>query len=365
MKLFPQLFLGHLLVVIVALAVLFLVVELLAPSFYRHHVEQMVALIGPEGAALRPDLEGGMRATLTSALLASIPMAVLVALGAALVTSRRIVRAVRLLQSGSHDLAGGHYARRLPELGRDELTDLAHNFNTMAASLERFEQDRIALIANVGHELRTPLAALRGYTEALDDGVLPPEQASPAIRREVRAMERVAADLSLVSRVEAGRVELHPTLFPADHLLDAAVERFGSAYQDRGVHLATHVTTRDAMVYADFDRAVQVLSNLLSNALRHTPGGGSVTMSAELVEHAVRFTVRDTGGGIPPEHLPRVFERFYRVDVARTRAEGSGVGLTIARGLVEQMGGSITAVSSSGGSEFSFTLPARPSSRSA
>ncbi|EYB67247.1 sensor signal transduction histidine kinase [Deinococcus phoenicis] len=357
MKLFPRLFLGHLLVILVALGALFLVVELIAPSFYRHHVEQMVTLIGPEGRALRPDLERGMRRTLNSALLAALPFAVAVAAITASLTSRRIVRAVRLLSEGSQALAAGQYSRRLPEPGRDELAGLAHNFNVMAGSLERVEQDRVALIGNVGHELRTPLAALRGYTEALTDGVMTPDQAAPAIRREVRAMERLASDLSLVSRIEAGRVELHPTTFGARTLLAAALERFGDAYAGRGVTLTAQALPDDAQVRADFERALQVLSNLLSNALRHTPQGGRVTLAVQAVGGQVGFSVEDTGSGIPAEHLARIFERFYRVDPARTRGEGSGVGLTIARGLVEQMGGHMGVTSDEGGSTFTFTLP--------
>lgn len=355
MKLFPRLFLGHLLVMFIALAVLFVVVELIAPSFYRHHVEQMVALIGPRGQDLSADLERGMRSTVTNALLASIPLAVLAAAVTAYVTSRRIVRSVQVLKEGSQALASGQYDRRLAQEGRDEFSDLAHNFNVMAESLARVEQDRVALIGNVGHELRTPLAALRGYTEALDDGVLPPEQASPAIRREVRAMERLAADLSLVSRVEAGRVELHRTRFGAAQLLEAAAERFGSAYAERDVRLV--VNAADVLVVADFERSLQVLSNLLSNAVRYTPAGGTVTLSARRDGPFVRFAVEDTGSGIPDEHLPRVFERFYRVDAARSRGEGSGVGLTISRGLVEQMGGRIAVESGASGTRVTFTLP--------
>lgn len=212
----------------------------------------------------------------------------------------------------------------------------------------------------MGHELRTPLAALRGYTEALTDGVMAPEQVAPVIRREVRAMERLASDLSLVSRVEAGQVELHPSVFSARSLLEAAAERFGEAYAERGVTLTVQEGQGALEVHADFERALQVLSNLLSNALRHTPQGGQVTLTAEPVGSVgsrVRFTVQDTGHGIEPEHLARVFERFYRVDPARTRGEGSGVGLTIARGLAQQMGGEVGVNSSSSGSVFFFFLP--------
>ncbi|ADV65974.1 sensor histidine kinase [Deinococcus maricopensis] len=360
MKLFPRLFLGHLLVILVALAALFGLAELTAPGFYRHHVEQMVQLLGPEGRALRPDLERGMRRTLTGALVAAVPFAVLIAAVTASVTSRRIVRSVQLLSDGSQALAAGQYGRRLPDAGRDELGVLARNFNVLARSLERVEQDRVALLGNVGHELRTPLAALRGYTEGLADGVMTAPQVAPAILREVRAIERLASDLSLVSRVEAGQVALHASTFSAHDLLLAAADRFEDAYRERGVALHRPAHATPLPVHADFDRALQVLSNLLANALRHTPSGGRVTLNADATAGQVTFAVQDTGSGIPPEHLTRIFERFYRVDAARTRSDGSGVGLTIARSLVLQMGGQLSVTSSPAGSTFTFTLP-RPS----
>ncbi|WP_081908965.1 cell wall metabolism sensor histidine kinase WalK [Deinococcus sp. YIM 77859] len=359
MRFFPRLLLSHLLVIGLAVCGLVLSAEWIAPAFYRSHVEQMVRLIGPEGAELRPDLEHGMRQTLTRALLASLPLAILVAAGTALLSSRRVVRSVHLLSEGSRALASGRYARRLPEEGRDELADLARNFNTMAGALERVEQGRVELIGNVAHELRAPLAALRGYADAMTDGVMSPEHAARSIVREVGAMERLVRDLSLVSRVEAGAVELHPSIFPPGRLLAAARERFEGAYADKGVTLEVTLTLGLPDVRADFERASQVLANLLSNALRYTPEGGRVQIGAGLAGTAVQFTVVDTGSGIAPEHLGRIFERFYRGDPARSRTDGgSGVGLTIARGLVEGMGGTLTASSTLGkGSTFVFTLP--------
>ncbi|WP_119674624.1 sensor histidine kinase [Deinococcus sp. RM] len=366
MKLFPRLFLAHLLAVLVALGALLLVAELTLPGVYQHHVDQMVRAMGEPGRALRPDLEAGMRGALTGALLLALPFAALAAALSALLTSRRVVRSVALLGQGSRDLAGGAYARRLPEGGRDELTDLARNFNRLAAALERVEQDRVALIGEVGHELRTPLAALRGYSEALSDGVLPPAQVAPAVAREVRVLERLAQDLSLVSRAEAGSVDLQIEATPVQALLDAARERFADVYAARGVTL--RVGGSGAWVQADPERAGQVLANLLHNAARHTPPGGTVTLEAVPAGSVVALTVRDTGCGIAPAHLERIFERFYRVDEARTRGEGSGVGLTVARALAQRMSGSLSAASCGEGSTFTFTLPraaARPTRRPA
>ncbi len=271
MNFFFKMLLSHVLIVVVALGALLLFAELLAPAFVRGHVEQMVALIGPRGAELRPDLERGVRGTLTSALLASLPLALLVAAVTALPSARRVVRSVGLLSEGSRALASGRYERRLPEEGNDELTDLARSFNRMAAALGQVEQERTDLITNVAHELRTPIAALRGYTEALADGVMEPKAARAALQREVSALERLAHDLSLVSRVERGTLELHVSTFPPADLLQAARERFEGAYDEKGVVLAVQVTSDLPQVRADFGRAAQVLANLLTNALRHTP----------------------------------------------------------------------------------------------
>lgn len=356
MKLYARLFLSHLLVTCIALGAVLLISETLASAFIRHHVEQMVTLIGPDGASLRPDLERGVRRTLTSALLASLPLALVVAALTALFSARRVVKSVELLRDGSHALATGDYGRRLPEKGQDELTDVARHFNRMAGALQQVEQGRIELISNVAHELRTPLSALRGYAEAMSDGVMTPEAVSGAILRETAAMERLAQDLSMVSRVEAGAVELHPSDFaPAALLLDA-YERFVGVYEERGVALIRVEGRALPPITADFERASQVLANLLGNALRHTPRGGQVTLGAEHRGGDVVFTVADTGSGILPEHQGRIFERFYRVDPARTRGDGSGVGLTIARGLATRMGGSLTVDSSSQGSVFTLAL---------
>lgn len=359
---FTRLFLTHLLAALVAVVALLGFAEWLAPRFYQKHIEQMAAAIGPQGPDLHADLERGLRSTLTAAWLASLPLAGLLAAGTAWVVSRRVSRSVRLLARGSREIAQGQYRNRLKVQGRDELAWLAQDFNRMAEALEKVEHSRIELIGSVAHELRTPLAGLQGYAEALADGVLPPEQAAHRIAHEVRAMRRLVEDLSLVSRVEAGAVEIRPQpLDPAEALRQAA-ERFELVFAEQRVALRLDVPPRLPPVWADLERLQQVLSNLLANALRHTPSGGEVVLQAGLVPSGVCFSVRDTGPGIPPEHQARVFERFYRVDSARSRQDGgSGVGLTIAKGLVEAMGGTMGLRSEAGrGSTFWFTLPQPP-----
>ncbi|ADY27795.1 MULTISPECIES: HAMP domain-containing sensor histidine kinase [Deinococcus] len=361
MRFFPRLLLSHLLVILLAAFGIFLLAEWLAPTFYRDHVDhmtQMIATPGEAGSVLRADLEQGLRTTLTRALLASLPLAGGAALFAAWLMSRRMGRSVQLLDEGSRAIAQGDYASRLPEAGQDELSDLAHNFNVMAGTLEKVEQGRIELIGNVAHELRAPLAALQGYADAMQDGVMTSEHAARAISREVGAMDRLVRDLSLVSKVEAGKMELYSITMSPQELLEAAQERFMPFFEDKGVTLVVEVAPLP-LLWADKERSLQVLANLLSNALRHTPPRGQVTVTAKTQGRAVRFMVADTGSGISGEHLPRIFERFYRADPARSRGEGgSGVGLTISRGLVEAMGGEIEVDSTPGkGSTFAFTLP--------
>jgi signal transduction histidine kinase len=358
MRLFPRLLLHHLVVVVVTAAALLVAAELAANPFIQHHVDEMIRLIGPQGGRMRADLTEGMRVTLTRALLTALPLALLLAALTAWIAAQRVTASVRVLQAGSRAIASGEYARRLPERGQDELADLARSFNTMAGTLGRVEQTRVELIGNVAHELRTPVTAARGYVEGAQDGILSAEQALGAVARELATMERLVHDLSLVSRVEAGQVELHVTDVQLAEVLTAAQDRFQLAFEDQNVTLHLGTLPRGLAVQVDPERAQQVLANLLGNALRHTPPGGTVRVTVEAREHRAVVCVADTGSGIAPDHLDRVFERFFRADTARTRGEGSGVGLTIARGLARAMHGDLTVTSQPGqGSRFRWAVP--------
>lgn len=358
MRLFVRLLFAFLLIILLAQLILFLSVEVLVPYTLQGHIANMVRMMGPMGLELRAELEGGVRSALALALLLSVPIATLLSLSAAFLISRRIGLAVRLLAEGSREIAQGRYALRLPEEGGDELSELARAFNQMAKTLEGVERGRVELIANVAHELRTPLAAIRGYAEALQDEALTREEALRGIFRELKSMERLVSDLSLVSRVEAGAVELHLEALEPELLLAEAEERFAMAFKEKGIHLVREKVVLPR-VLADRERVNQVLSNLLSNALRYTPEGGRVVLGAEACPEGVRFYVQDTGPGIPKVYQARVFERFFRLDPARSRQlGGSGVGLTVAKGLVEAMGGRMGLASEEGqGSRFYFTLP--------
>jgi signal transduction histidine kinase len=361
-RLLPRLFLSHASVVALTVVAIFILAELLAPTFISHHVEEMVVLIGPAGRSLRDDLGRGMRDTFTSALLVASGIALCLSFLTAYLAARRVVRAVGLLSAGSLAIAEGNYLRRLPEEGQDELTDLARNFNKMASALAEVEASRIALITNVAHELRTPLTALQGYAEALNDGVMPPAHASAAILRESHAMERLTSDLSLVSRVEAGRIDLQIRTVEVSELLQLTHERFSLLAENRGLTLTVTPTQPALTVQADPERAAQVMANLVGNAVKYTPAGGTIQVMAEPTTHGVAIHVRDDGPGLTPEDQGRIFERFYRTDLSRSRAGasggGTGVGLTIARGLARAMSGDVTVSASTAvGSIFTFTLP--------
>lgn len=358
MRLFPRLLFNHLAVMTLMAMVLIVAAELAAHPFIQHHVEEMVQLLGTSGEGMRADLSSGMRATLTRALLTAVPVALLVATIMAWVAARRVTASVRTLQAGSAAIASGEYARRLPESGQDELADLAHSFNVMASTLAQMEQTRVDLIGNVAHELRAPVAAVRGYVEAAQDGVMSQDSAMSAIHRELASMERLVRDLSLVSRVEAGQLELHLQCTSVESLLEHARQRYAPTFEDKNVRFLVELPPEPLDAWTDPERAGQVLSNVLGNALRHTPAGGQVRVFTQAGADLIRVTVQDTGTGIAPEHLDRVFERFFRADAARTRGEGSGVGLTVARGLARAMGGDLSVTSTLGqGATFAFCLP--------
>ena len=282
--------------------------------------------------------------------------------------SRQVVAPVQEMMTASQRIAEGHYEERVKVAGdvsrgdQDELGQLALSFNRMASQLERTESMRRQLVGDVAHELRTPLTTIKGSMEGLIDGVLPPTvETYQQVYREADRLQRLVHDLQELSRVEAGAFDLDLRQQPVSGLVEAAASRLRLQFEDKNVHLETDVPDDLPRVLADEDRIVQVLINLLGNALQYTPEGGRVQVTARERKGEVYIRVTDTGIGISPEHLPHLFTRFYRVDKSRSRAGGgSGVGLTITRHLVEAHGGRIWAASEGPGmgSTFTFALPA-------
>ncbi|MGH3146392.1 MAG: HAMP domain-containing sensor histidine kinase, partial [Rubrobacter sp.] len=261
------------------------------------------------------------------------------------------------------------YEERVPVAEDDEIGELAKSFNAMAAALEDGEARRRRFVADVSHELRTPLSTLGGYVEGLVDGVIEPgEGAWAPMHAETRRMMRLVDDLQQLARAETGRLTLNAAPFAPEEVARLTVEGVRPLFAEKGVALAgpgdsypsSSLAPGSLRAVGDAQRVAQVLTNLLSNALRYTGQGGQVVVEVGRRGGEAVLMVTDTGAGIPREHLPRVFDRFYRVEAARSRNDGgSGLGLAISKALVEAMGGRIWAESEgpSRGATFSFTLP--------
>jgi signal transduction histidine kinase len=251
----------------------------------------------------------------------------------------------------------------VPVRQSDELGELSESFNAMARALEEAERRRMEVISDVSHELRTPLSTIRGHVEGLAEGVIEPsEETWTLLQVEAERMQRLVDDLRRLSHAEAGQLALNLAPVSPKEPVRLAVERMLPLFDEKGVALSSAAPEELPLMLADTGRIVQVLTNLLDNALRHTPPQGRVTVGAKTKGDEVVFEVADTGEGIASEHLPHVFERFYRAEKSRSRGEargGSGVGLAISKALVENMGGTVR-VESPGpgeGAIFSFALP--------
>ena len=360
-----KIFLAHLLVIAVGMVTLFVATLAIAPTLFDRLMGAMMGSNAPSMDGMMPGMAEttaqAFRSAMLQALLLSAGAATLAAVVVSLFVSTRIVTPIQQLLAASRRIASGHYAERVVATDTDELGALAAQFNTMAAELEAAERRRVALIGDVAHELRTPLATIEGYTEGLLDGVVAPGVETWALLHDEAArLRRLVQELQELSRAEARQLplQLHPCV-PAE-LVDQAVRRIVSQFTEKGVTLTTDVPADLPAVQVDADRIIQVLINLLGNALRYTPAGGAVQVRAEQQQDSVTFQVADSGIGIVPEHLPHVFERFYRVDKARSRAlGGSGIGLTISRAIAEAHDGQIWAASPGPGqgATFSLTLP--------
>jgi two-component system OmpR family sensor kinase/two-component system sensor histidine kinase BaeS len=280
-----------------------------------------------------------------------------------LVISRGMSQPLVQLTDAVGAVAGGDLDVSVPEHYRGEVGELAVAFNTMTGELARADQMRRNLTADVAHELRTPLSVIRGKLEGVIDGVYPAsaEHLEP-ILAETKVLSQLVDDLQLLTKAETGQLGLDPRTVDVADLLRDALVNFGPQASDRGVALDLELEPGLPPVVADWRRIAQVISNLLTNALRHTPEGGRVSLRAERDGSIVRVAVSDTGTGIAQEDLPFIFERFWRVEKSRSRsAGGTGLGLAIAKRLVEMHGGEIGVSSEPGsGSRFWFTLPAEP-----
>src|SRR6188472_3561265 len=297
--------------------------------------------------------------SVTTVVIAASLVAVLASVGLAVVLARMLTRPLREIGSAARRIAEGDYAARVPRDGPEELASLADSFNQMAASLERQEAMRRDFIANAAHELRTPLTNLQGYLEALRDGVIEADRATyDALLDEAGRLVRLSHSLDALAEGDAAtsptgleEVDLAVAIRAALDLAQPTLER-------SGLHLVVDVPEH-LPARANPDHLAQVLANLLSNAMRYTPAGGTVSVRAERQASDLLVSIANTGDGIPEADLEHVFERFYRVEKSRDRARGgAGIGLAIVKQLVEAGGGRVGAESSEGETRFWFSLPA-------
>ncbi|RIK33935.1 MAG: two-component sensor histidine kinase [Chloroflexi bacterium] len=338
---------------LVILATLFLII-VGAMAILAYHLTQ---IFGENGLTVRLVWASGC------ALVLLLPLLALV-LGAR--AMRRVAIPLADLMEAADEVAAGNLTVRVAERGSREFQRLAHSFNRMTEELARIDQQRRNLTADVAHELRTPLHVIQGNLEGILDGVYQPSREHiEATLEETRTLARLVDDLRTLSLAESGQLRLVREPVDAAELLADVATSFSGQAEAAGVELRVVEPAQPSPLLIDGDagRLDQVLSNLVANAIRYTPRGGSVMLGAVAQDSHVRITVSDTGEGIAPEDLPFIFDRFWRADRARSHSSGagSGLGLSIANKLVSAHGGEINVASTPGkGTTFTVDLPGPP-----
>lgn len=334
-----------------------LVAGLVGPPLFHEHL--MHADLSDRDEAIL-HAEEAFRYASAIALAFAIGVAALAALALTLVFTRRIGRSLSALSDAARRVGSGGYDARVsaPEMG-PELDEVAGSFNHMAERLQESDRLRERLLADVAHEVRTPVATIAAYLEAVEDGVRPLDSTTiELLREQAQRLTRISEDLAAVTQAESGELPLAVCATAPADLVTSAIGAGRTRAAAGGVQLDREVQEHLPTLQVDPLRMAQVLDNLVSNAIRHTPPGGRVVVTAGRTSRgSVRFSVTDTGDGIAAEHLPHVFERFYRVDTARDRGHGgSGIGLAISLALTHAHGGTITAASPGPGKGSTFTV---------
>ena len=358
-RLRSRLVLSHLVVALAALGTVLVAVSLVGPGYFAEAMGH-----GPEDpvgqemdAATLTAFQDAVRTALVAALAIALGAAVVVALA----LSSRIATPVSRLVDAARRIAAGHYAERVLTSGEGEVADLAETFNAMAGSLEATERRRLELVGDVAHELRTPLATIDGYIEGLQDGVVEPTPETwLLLRRETGRLSRLVSDLSELWRAQARQLPLTVTNIDIATVAGDVIDQFRPQAEPRRISLTADIPAGIA-ARADRDRLAQILGNYLSNGIRYSPDGASVSLTARRRDDEVIVSVRDTGPGLTAEQRAQVFDRFYRIDPSRSRAlGGAGIGLAIVAALAEAMSGRAWAESDGpgAGTTFLVALPA-------
>ncbi len=332
-------------------------------------IQLLVVIIGVAMmlVTMRLIILGSSAENLSNAILLSVGIAAVGSLAAGAVASwllwRTLVIPLRTLAASSQRIADGRYGERVPFPAQsgEAMQQLATNFNQMAGTLQQVEQQRIEMIGNVAHELRTPLTGLRGVVEGLEDGVFSTDSTTFAMMgREIGRLSRLVNDIQHLSRVEAGAIQLDFQDFVLCEVAQHVILHLQMQAEENGIMLTVQEAAAPMVVHADSDRTAQLLTNLIGNAIRYTPAGGTIRVQLQPIGNMAQVQVVDSGVGISADDLPYIFERFYRADRSRSRQSGgSGVGLTIARHLAWRMKGELSAESDGldQGSTFTLTLP--------
>lgn len=350
-------FLAFTAVVVASMLSVAIVALLVGPPLFHEHLLELSPVVGSEEMrhAEQAFVDSGVR-SLAAGLVVALGLAILLSWW----ESRRLRRPLEELTSAANRLESGDAGVRVSvDSGSHEFNAVGRAFNDMATRLDSTEENRRQLLSDVAHELRTPLSTLMAELEAISDGLVPWDRAGhELLTQQAARIQRIANDLNDVSRAEEGRFELdlHPVEISA--LVDHAIAVFRPQFSAKGVELTASAGW--GTVVADEQRVGQVIGNLLDNALRHTPSAGHVRLSAEIVVGRASISVTDSGEGLTPEQMSRVFDRFYRTDTTRAMdAGGSGIGLTISRSIARAHGGSLAVESPGlgGGAAFTLTLP--------
>jgi signal transduction histidine kinase len=333
----------------------------IGPSLFHEHLLRAVE----SGESPTDHAERAYATASAVSLSLALITALIASAGVSLLIAQRIRRSLAPFALAAQRVADGERNVHVvpPGIG-PEFDRVAEAFTAMAAELSHVEDTRTRMLADLAHEMRTPLAVLAAYLEAIGDGVEhADERTLQTMQDQVSRLTRLSADVALVTSAEEGRLSLDRRPVDLDGVVREAVSQVSDRLAEHGIGLDLR-STSGLCVDADPDRIGQVLTNLLENARQHTPAGRAVHVEATAEPGYVRVTVRDTGEGIAAQHLPRVFDRFFRVDAARDRAHGgSGIGLSIARAIANAHGGELVAASDGlgTGATFSLTLPRLPS----
>lgn len=330
-------------------------------SSFLHHIENMQGMMGgmmgnQTVREIEQDFRGNLRQTLWIAGIAGLVFAIVLSA----VITRQIVAPLSKAAAAAGRVAQGDFKQIVDIGGPAEFNQLGQAFNSMAATLERDKQLRRNMVADIAHELRTPLTVLQGNVEAMLDGVIPADLTHlTSLHQETLLLARLVEDLRTLSLAEAGQLEFRPKPVNLKNLSTQMIGSFRSLLNSKNINAEIEGSDNLPEINVDPERTAQALRNLVNNAIHYTPEGGSIHIVMNAENDGVKLSVADTGIGIAPEDLPRLFDRFFRVDRSRTRITGgSGLGLAIVKQLIEAQGGRVWAESTPGkGSTFSFWLP--------